>query len=750
MPVPNTRPDLTGHPVALFVFSNLREQKGGLTRAWLRRISVFHEAGWDTHVATIHPQPEIDETLDAWRGRGWLPEATTVHHYQRRDKRFRASWSRRTDDMFTRDDRVADWLDWLVGRIPGVVVFADSPVTYAPLAMMRYPYVGRIMTVHLAHRRGGPVAGDAGAGAGTSRRALQVRSRYAGPVGQPRLSGRLLPFAPAADAVVVLTGRQAADLGEDVPGLEVHVIPNMIDPVPAGLAPTRDPLRVVQMGRLDSVKRVDHAMRAIGIAVRSLPGLHLEVYGRGPELEHLLELRAELGLEQAVSFPGFTEDPIGVLAGSAASIMTSRREGFGLAVAESLAAGTPVVTYDVDYGPAELVEDGVNGRVVPDGSIEQLATALVDVLSDAQGWRRMSLAAPGAAQRLRPEVVAAQWRDLAADVARQVEVPDSALVVEDLRVRRAGLVVEGVALGRSGRALAQRVGIAGGAEVPLTLPDGHGGGELPLTLSDDHGGGNDADTGPAGSSTVRAHDVSATLPWGAVAEWPASAALLCWDPTGSAVPVLGPGLPVIVAPTESGPVVLGWDEDQAAVRRLPALGAVAVTGRVTSVRATVGEDVTILSDVPIARARVSRSLGASTQVDLEMLPGLTLTDGSVLKVAAGAGDRALRVGSFRLVGEPRPRDPGALTGIIDWDAEGLVELGRQGVAPALVWLAVGRSLRTVAPVHLDAGRVLALEVGGRWVLAPSTAGRAMLVPGHGVRIRVAQAVRRLVGNRRRD
>ena len=231
-PVPDTRPDLTGHPVALFVFSNLREQKGGLTRAWLRRLSVFHEAGWDTHIATIHPQPEIDETLDAWRERGWLPAATSVHHYQRRDKRFRPSWSRRTDETFTRDDRVADWLDWLVGRLPGVVVFADSPVTYAPVAMMRNPYVGRIMTVHLAHRTRGASRGETRAGAVKSRRARQIRSRYAGPVGQPRLSGRLLPFAGAADAVVALTRRQASDLQEDVPGLEVHVIPNMIDPVP--------------------------------------------------------------------------------------------------------------------------------------------------------------------------------------------------------------------------------------------------------------------------------------------------------------------------------------------------------------------------------------------------------------------------------------------------------------------------------------------------------------------------------------
>ena len=166
-----------------------------------------------------------------------------------------------------------------------------------------------------------------------------------------------------------------------------------------------------------------------------------------------------------MSFPGFTEDPLEVLAGAAVSLMTSRREGFGLAVAESLAAGTPVVTYDVDYGPAELVSDGVNGRVVADGSVEDLAAALVEVLADPEAWSRMSRAAPAAAERLRPDVVAAQWLDLAVDVAARVEVPSGAFLVEDLRVRRGGLDVEGVVIGAA--ALPGRVRIVGGAEVPL-------------------------------------------------------------------------------------------------------------------------------------------------------------------------------------------------------------------------------------------------------------------------------------------
>ena len=77
----------------------------------------------------------------------------------------------------------------------------------------------------------------------------------------------------------------------------------------------------------------------------------------------------------------------------------------------------------------------------------------------------------------------------------------------------------------------------------------------------------------------------------------------------------------------------------------------------------------------------------------------------------------------------------------------MAELLSAGTAPALVWLSVGISLRLVAPVELDLGRVLALDVGDRWVLAPSTSGRAMLVRGRGLRIRLAQAARRLRGKR---
>jgi hypothetical protein len=198
-------------------------------------------------------------------------------------------------------------------------------------------------------------------------------------------------------------------------------------------------------------------------------------------------------------------------------------------------------------------------------------------------------------------------------------------------------------------------------------------------------------------------------------------------------------------------VLVGWDEDLGGVvRQAPWPELVPVTGRLTSLRAAVGEDVTVLSELPILQAEVVGSQATSTDLEVRIRPGLVLTEDSELAVAAGARDLTVRVGTFRLVGASGAAhgSGGVARGVIEWEADGLATLQAGRAAPALVWLAVGRSLRMVGPVNLDAGRVLSLDPGGRWVLAPSTTGRAMLVPGRGVRVRAAQAARRW-GRKRR-
>lgn len=702
--------------MALFVFSNLREQKFGLTQAWLRRLRVFHEAGWQTHVATIHKQPEIDETLAAWRSRGWLPETTAVHHYQRRDRYSRPSWHRPTDDEFSRDDRIALWLDWLVGAMPGTVVFADSPVTYAPVALMNAPFIGRVMTVHLNHR-----AVRQRRGARASAASVVDTSRYGSTDGLPKLATRFIPFAPRADVVVAPTQRQAEHLREDLPGVDVRVIPNIVDPPALDPAPERDRLRIVYLGRMDPVKRVEHAIRATGLAAQQVPGLHLDLYGRGSSLDDLLALRDRLGLRDVVQYRGFTDDPERVFASAGLSVLTAAREPFGLSVAESLAVGTPVAAYHVDYGPSELVVDGRNGRLVRSGSITDMAAAIVDLVSDESRWMQMSREAPRAVHHLGTGIVGSQWLELAAGVRSAIPAPRSHLVVEHLRVLRTGLAIEGLS-------------IAGQDERPPA--EVHVGLQPAVRLEAGPGIAGPPDLG------VEVREVSAILPWPDVARWAPGAELTARDDQGGPVPVTAADVPLTVAVTGRAAVGLGPNESHQLTRVNPGdrpwleiseSGARAWVGGATT---TVTQ--TTVLDVSLVGHRVSPA-----QVELaEVASGIAVRPPVVASVVARADGAATRVGTLRVPAGGQPAGS-VLSGHIEWDLAALEGLSA-APGPYVLGLAGGRTLRPLGTIMFRARGPRVLRSPTRWLLAPGSEGHLLLVRGHGIRARVAWVRRRRV------
>jgi glycosyltransferase involved in cell wall biosynthesis len=219
------------------------------------------------------------------------------------------------------------------------------------------------------------------------------------------------------DALVVLTGEDERDYRKELGDAPTRVvrIPNALPALGGGIAALEEKA-VVAAGRLTGQKGFDLLIRAYALVAREEPEWKLRIYGDGNLREELVELIAELGLEDSVYLMGATTEIGKELARGSVFALSSRFEGFGMVLVEAMSKGLPVVSFDCPRGPAEIVEDGVDGLLVPNGDIEALARALVELIRDE--GRRKSFGAAGLVKSRSYEIgpIGKRWDTLLAEL----------------------------------------------------------------------------------------------------------------------------------------------------------------------------------------------------------------------------------------------------------------------------------------------------------------------------------------------
>lgn len=138
--------------------------------------------------------------------------------------------------------------------------------------------------------------------------------------------------------------------------------------------------RVLAVGSLKSAKDYPTMLRAVRRVVDSCGNISLLILGTGPLQNDLEGLICSLGLDDHVHFGGFVSDPGPFYRAAGLFVLSSAWEGFGNVIVEAMAAGTPVVSTDCRSGPAEILENGRYGRLVPVGDYEALAEAIIESL----------------------------------------------------------------------------------------------------------------------------------------------------------------------------------------------------------------------------------------------------------------------------------------------------------------------------------------------------------------------------------
>jgi glycosyltransferase involved in cell wall biosynthesis len=237
---------------------------------------------------------------------------------------------------------------------------------------------------------------------------------------------------PRTAVVVVQTDKAARWIEHHCAGSSVAVIPNpILWPLPrqggstASAVPAlRGRSIVLAVGRLERQKGFDLLIDAFSQVAGSHPSWDLVIVGEGTERDALSLQVKSTRLNDRIRLPGYVADIQPWYEAAGLFVLSSRFEGFPNSLAEAMASGCPVVSFDCETGPSELIEHGTNGLLVPTTSgAAGLEAAMSELLDDPQRRRSLGAIARGVRVRLELSRIAAIWEQLLLDLCDMAQQP---------------------------------------------------------------------------------------------------------------------------------------------------------------------------------------------------------------------------------------------------------------------------------------------------------------------------------------
>lgn len=219
------------------------------------------------------------------------------------------------------------------------------------------------------------------------KRALFLHADHRSPEGDIVPRSKFLIENFAGEAIITSTDVHKGQIETDLePAADVHVIPHFCENSQESGQVRR---HLVTVSRLDLVgKPIDECVSAFNLIKDEFPDVDYHIFGVGMGEEKLKTQIAELGCGDRVKLAGYTAQPLAVFQSALASVYPTTTEGFGLSILEALSNGCPVISYDVNYGPREMIKPGTNGELVVCGDINAIAEAMRRVLLNPVQYRR--------------------------------------------------------------------------------------------------------------------------------------------------------------------------------------------------------------------------------------------------------------------------------------------------------------------------------------------------------------------------
>lgn len=189
-----------------------------------------------------------------------------------------------------------------------------------------------------------------------------------------------------SDAVVVLTQQDRENYERHLSRCApVHVIPN-----PASthsFTYRADSRTILSAGLLLPIKGYDRVVELAKRLLPSRPAWRWVICGEGPERETLERAVREAGLTGRVLLLGTVRDMDRQYQDAALFVMTSHMEGLPMVLLEAKSWGLPLVSFDIETGPRDIISDGVNGCLVQPGDLDEMTETLA-ALMDSEPLRK--------------------------------------------------------------------------------------------------------------------------------------------------------------------------------------------------------------------------------------------------------------------------------------------------------------------------------------------------------------------------
>ncbi len=191
----------------------------------------------------------------------------------------------------------------------------------------------------------------------------------------------------------------------------VIAIPNPLPQIPPATSQLTEK-RVIAVGRYAYEKGFDLLLQAWSQVEKECPDWRLTVFGSGNK-EKYYKMLHDLGIDESrCELCGAVEDIGAAYLNSSIFVLSSRFEGFGMALLEAMSYRLAVVSFDCPYGPRAIIDNHQNGILVENGNTAELANTIIKLIKDRKQQECLANSAYEKAHLYDIRVIGKRWEQL--------------------------------------------------------------------------------------------------------------------------------------------------------------------------------------------------------------------------------------------------------------------------------------------------------------------------------------------------